>query len=81
MHLIIILVIIAAGGLVGAVTITSLNAAQEASAAKDCTGDVNSCYCYANTLGGKICFGNKGECQKAQREDQLAAGGCFKQNQ
>ena len=34
MHPIIILVIIPAGGLVGAVTITSLNVVQEASAAK-----------------------------------------------
>jgi hypothetical protein len=74
-------VIIVAGVLAGAMTITSLSANQEASAAKDCTADANSCYCYSNVLGGKICFGNKGECQKAQREDQLAASGCFRQNQ
>ena len=66
-------VILAAGVLAGAMTITSLNAIQEASAAKDCTADANNCYCYSNVLGGKICFGNKGECQKAQREDQLAS--------
>ena len=74
-------VIIAAGVLAGAMTITSLSAIQEASAAKDCTADANSCYCYSNLLGGKICFGNKGKCQKVQREDQLAASGCFRQNQ
>jgi hypothetical protein len=76
-----IFVIIAPGVLAGAMTITSLSAIQEASAAKDCTTDANSCYCYSNLLGGKICFGNKGKCQKVQREDQLAASGCFRQNQ
>jgi hypothetical protein len=78
---VIVLFALVAGALAGAATITSLSAVQEALAAKDCTFDVNSCSCYTNTLGGKICFGNKGECQKAQRSDDLAAGDCFRQNQ
>jgi hypothetical protein len=76
---VIVLFALVAGALAGAATITSLSAVQEASAAKECTDNGQGCWCYS-TQTGLDCFGNKGDCQKAQRNGIFVTSGCYKIN-
>jgi hypothetical protein len=62
-----------------ATTIISYGGMQQAFAAKECTfAPGTSCFCYGLQPGGILCFGNKGDCQKSQRSNAIAASGCFK---
>ena len=80
-----VIAIVAALALLGVVVLTVAVTIplqqQQAFAAKECTfAPGTSCYCYSLQLGGAVCFANKGDCNKAQRANPLAASGCYKEN-
>lgn len=57
--------------------ITSLSGIQEASA-QGCGPTFKNCFCYSS-FSGTACFENKGDCNKAQKNDLGATSRCFKQ--
>lgn len=72
----------AIAGLTVATPFVGFSAIPRASAASNCDGFLltDTCYCYTSAAAAnKICFENKGECNKAQRSDSLASSGCFRQ--
>ena len=78
-----VIAIVAALALLGVVVLTvAIDVPlqqQQAFAAKECTFEPGtSCYCYSLQPGGIMCFGNKGDCNKSQRANVIAASGCFK---
>lgn len=68
--------------MVGAATVTSLTAVQNAFAAKSCSfGGGKSCWCYSDFNTNVFCYGNKGDCSKAQQSDRSSVSGCFRKNE
>jgi hypothetical protein len=62
-------------GILGAVTITPLNLAQETFAIKKNCSDNNDCWCYESE-SDRFCFSNKDECNKRQMSDISGMSGC-----
>lgn len=64
-------------GILGAITITPLNIAQQTFAiTKDCSENDN-CWCYESE-SDLFCFSNKDDCSKRQMSDISGISGCSK---